>query len=284
MASIRKKLADKKSKLSTSQERLGDHPASLNRFQEGNFYNVEITFIKPDPDQPRKFFDQKSLDELAQSIKQKGVLQPVIIRRDENGAIHLVAGERRLRAAKKAGLNKIPAIFTGGNPREISLIENLQRDNLKPLEEAEALSKMIDEHNYTHEQLALAIGKARSTITETLSLNKLPEEIKKECRRADIYPRRLLVEVAKKKTPGEMVTLFEKIKKSGWKSEEARDQVRKRPQTDSRSQEEIALQKIADLIRCLKKVDFSNIEEQRRLALAEELENLKRLIEEIFTK
>jgi len=143
---------------------------------------------------------------------------------------------------------------------------------------------MIDEHNYTHEQLALAIGKARSTITETLSLNKLADQIKKECRRADTYPRRLLVEVAKEKTPREMRTFFEKIKKSGWKSEEARDQVRNRPQPSSRSQEEIALQKIVDLIHQLRKVDFSNIEEQRRLALAQELGNLKRLIEEILTR
>ena len=146
MSKLKDKLAQAKTKLAIPKETLEDHPANLNNYQESAFYNVDIELIKPNPHQPRKFFDPDSLAELAQSIKEKGVLQPVIIRKDKTGQIHLVAGERRLRAAKNAGLEKIPAILTSGNPMEISLIENLQRDNLRPIEEAEALGRMMEEY------------------------------------------------------------------------------------------------------------------------------------------
>ena len=186
MPSIRKKLAGKKTKLAATQKKEADHPASLNNFTDGSFYQIEINLIEPDPNQPRQYFDPEALAELSESIKQKGVLQPVIIRRDKDGKIWLVARERRFRAAKMAGLEKIPAILTTGNPAEISLIENIQRENLNPIEEAQAMDRMVKEYKYTQEQLAQVIGKARTTITQTLSLNKLPDEIKTQCPREDI--------------------------------------------------------------------------------------------------
>ncbi len=125
-----------------------------------------------------------------------------------------------------ARLESIPAILTEGNPIEISLIENLQRENLKPVEEAEALNKMIKEFSYTQEQLAHVIGKARSTVTEILSLNKLPDPVKDECRRTDIS-RRILIEVSKQETPEKMTALFEKVKTDNLTGESVRKISRK---------------------------------------------------------
>jgi len=280
MPSLRDQLANAKSKLATTKQKLEDHPANLNNHQEGSYYNVDIELIKPDPDQPRKYFDPASLEELAQSIRQKGVLQPVIIRKTDDGEIYLVAGERRFRAAKIAGLNRIPSILTKGNPAEIAIIENLQRENLKPIEEAEALNKMLKEHSYTQEQLALVIGKGRTTITETLSLNKLPEEIKEECRRADNYSRRLLVEIAKQETPEAMTTLFYKAKEGNLKSGDVRNITRKKTNKNKRTITALALDKAINLTRCLSKIDISSIEEEEKIKLVSSLQNLKTFLDE----
>jgi len=282
MTTARDKLAGKKTKLAGIQRHLDDHPANLNNYQDGSFYHVEVPLILPNPDQPRKFFDKESLNELAASIKQKGVLQPVIIRKDTNGNIYLVAGERRLKAAKIAGLDKIPAIITKGNPAEIALIENLQREDLKPIEEAEALSRMMNEYTYTHEKLAAVIGKARSTITETLSLNKLPEQIKEECRRADNYPRRLLVEIAKQKSEEIMKALFKKVKDSNMKSAEVRDITRPKHKEQNKTSAELAVSKASALNKHLGKIDVKNIDKAERVQLFNELRGLKKTIDDLL--
>lgn len=171
MTNIRKKLAGKTSKLAQDRPKQADHPAKLNDYQAGSFYHIDIELIRPDPAQPEKRFDPEALKELAKSIKERGVYQPVLVRRDETGQIILVAGNRRLRAAKMAGITKIPAIFTEGDPLEISLIENLQRENLKPGEEAESLELMIKQHGYTQEELARVLGKTQPAVSETIKLN-----------------------------------------------------------------------------------------------------------------
>lgn len=212
MADLRKRLAGKKTKLALSRKDTDVHPVLDEQFVEGTFLRIEINQISPDPDQPRKYFNPERLSELSKSIKQNGVLQPILVRRDSKAKIWLVAGERRYRAAQLAGLDVIPATLTTGDPIEIALIENIQRENLKPVEEAEALARLMNHHKYRQEDLAKVIGKARSTVAETLSLNRLPEGIKEECRRADNFSRRLLIEVAKQKTPEKMVSLFRKAK------------------------------------------------------------------------
>jgi ParB family chromosome partitioning protein len=155
MASIRDKLAQKRSKLSQPKQKNEDHPANTGHVDDGAFFNVETEMIAPNPHQPRKYFDEVALQELSDSIKQTGVIQPIVIRK-EGQQVVLVAGERRLRAAKMAGLSKIPCILTKGNPIEIALIENLQRENLNPIEESEALHQMIEQYNYTQQDLAHA--------------------------------------------------------------------------------------------------------------------------------
>lgn len=281
--SIRKKLAEKKTKLLAPKERLEDHPVRLHDYKDGDFYNVDIDMIMPNPSQPRKYFDPTALDELTQSIKRKGVLQPVIIRQGDDNKFYLVAGERRFRAAKKAGLEKIPSVFTTGNSTEIALIENLQREDLNPIDEAEALKQMMDEYTYTQEQIARIIGKARSTITESLSLNKLPEQIKKECRRADTYPRRLLVEIAKQKTSEDMLSLFDQIKKNNLKSSAVREITRKPSDSIKRTHAEILLNKTAGLIDSLSKLKMDTFKGKEKALLIAELHKLKKAIEEIIT-
>ena len=131
--------------------------------------------------QPRTNYNDEKLDELKASIKEKGVLQPIIVR-EKGGTYEVIAGERRLRAAKALSLNEIPAVIRNVTDREalvLALIENLQREELNPIEEAEAYKKLIEGFDYTHDTVAQSIGKDRSTITNLLRLLKLPEEIQK---------------------------------------------------------------------------------------------------------
>ena len=281
MPTSREKLAKKQSKLARPQQPMEDHPADVNDYQDGGFFRIDVELIAPNPYQPRKHFDPERLEELSQSIKQKGVLQPVIIRRDDDGAIFLVAGERRLRAAKMAGLEKIPAMLTKGNPAEIALIENLQRENLSPMEEAEALAHMAEEYEYTQDQLAVIIGKAKSTISETMSLNRLPESIKEEVRRAEQYPRRLLVEIAKQNTPEEMQALFERVKEGGLKSDKVREITRKREHFE-RAPLAITLDKASALLKSLAKLELERLNQDEKIHLMTVLQELENTIKQII--
>lgn len=160
---------------------------------------VEIAKLRPNPDQPRTNFDEEALQDLAGSISEHGLIQPIAVieDRENEGGFVIVAGERRYRAYKLLGKDTIPAIMTSGNPDEIALIENMQREDLSPIEEAEALAKLMNRHKYKQEELAKVIGKARTTITELLSLNALPDEIKTECRMFDMAPKSVLVQIAR---------------------------------------------------------------------------------------
>ncbi|MGN7469044.1 ParB/RepB/Spo0J family partition protein [Brevibacillus sp. SAFN-007a] len=153
-----------------------------NLIEEGEqVKSVSISEIRPNPYQPRKEFEQSAIDELANSIREHGVIQPLIVRKSIKG-YELVAGERRLRAAKQAGLKQVSVVvkaYTDQQLMEIALIENLQRENLNPLEEAEAYEKLIAHHDYTQEQLAQRIGKSRPHVANMLRLLQLPESIRK---------------------------------------------------------------------------------------------------------
>ena len=139
-----------------------------------------IEEIRPQRGQPRRHFDEVHINELAESIRGKGILLPLIVRRGEAGYI-LVAGERRWRAAQKAGLREVPAMVrevTEKESFELALIENIQREDLNPIEEAEAYKRLVEEHGLTQEELATRVGKERSTVANALRLLRLPEPIK----------------------------------------------------------------------------------------------------------
>jgi ParB family chromosome partitioning protein len=283
---IRKLLGQKQSKLTMPPEKrekiYSPSSSSDAKFPDGSFKLIPLEDILPDLQQPRKYFDPKTLEELAQSIKQKGVLQPVIVRVDEKEKFHLVAGERRYRAAKIAELVEMPAMITKGNPMEIALIENLQRDDLKPLEEAEALGRMIEEYHYKQEDLALVIGKAKSTISEILSLNRLSETIKGEIRASNLYSKKLLVEIAKQKTPEKMEALFNQVKTENIKSHQVRNLSRKPSKKTQRSQAILTLNKIKSLSKHIDKLDLDVIEKDIKEQIYNELKNLRSSIEDIL--
>lgn len=141
---------------------------------------IDINEIKPNRNQPRKLFDADRLQELADSIKEHGVIQPLIVRSAENG-FELVAGERRWRAARLAGLKSVPCLLRELSEEEnalIAIIENMQREDLNPIEEAEGLNRMIEAFGLTQEQVSKSVGKSRPYITNSLRLLKLPMEIK----------------------------------------------------------------------------------------------------------
>ncbi|GJM15752.1 MAG: chromosome partitioning protein ParB [Thermodesulfobacteriota bacterium] len=141
---------------------------------------ASINEVKPNSSQPRKEFDEEAIGELANSIKEKGILQPLVVRTVENG-YEIIAGERRWRAAQRAGVTRVPVIIKEASDREVmelALIENLQREDLNPIEEAVAYQHLIDEFELTHEDVSRQIGKERSTITNQLRLLKLPDEAK----------------------------------------------------------------------------------------------------------
>lgn len=156
--------------------------------------DLKVSKIIPNPEQPRKAFAAETLAELAESIRQKGVIQPIIVRR-ENDRYVLVAGERRWRAVKQLGMTTIPAIVRsaeGVDLLELALIENVQREDLNPMEEAAAYKRLIDDFELTQEEIASRVGKARSTVANFLRLLQLPAEI-----REDLAARRLTLGHAK---------------------------------------------------------------------------------------
>jgi ParB family chromosome partitioning protein len=143
--------------------------------------NIDVTRIIPGEQQPRKVFKDAALQELAASIKERGVLQPVIVSRTGDGTFRLIAGERRWRAASLAGLKKIPAMIkdvASADSLEIALIENIQREDLNPVETAEAFHRLMRDYDLTQEELSAKVGKERATVANYLRLLKLPEEIK----------------------------------------------------------------------------------------------------------
>ena len=141
---------------------------------------MDINKVEPNREQPRKNFDEDALLELSESIKQFGVIQPLIVQ-DRKTYYEIIAGERRWRAAKMAGLKEVPVIIkelSDNEAMEIAIIENLQREDLNPIEEAEGLQALIDKCGYTQEQVATSVGKSRPAITNALRLLKLPEEVR----------------------------------------------------------------------------------------------------------
>jgi ParB family chromosome partitioning protein len=168
---------------------------------------VPLAAVRPNPQQPRRHFDAAALAELAASIKARGLLQPIVVKR-EGGGYLLMAGERRWRASQLAGLETVPALVRDDDPLEIAMIENLQREDLTPLEEAEGLGQLLDQFGYTHEALAELLGKSRPYVSNTLALRRLPEDIKTQYHADPHVSREVLISVARAETPERQVMLW----------------------------------------------------------------------------
>ena len=155
---------------------IGDEPVSQGR----HVMEVDVNEIDPNVQQPRKTFDDEKLKELAQSIKTYGIVQPIIVHQ-QDGRYMIIAGERRYRAAREAGLKTVPVVvkeYSQSELMEVSLVENLQREDLNPIEQAQAMRLLMDEHRLTQERLSDRIGKSRSAVANTLRLLALPEKVK----------------------------------------------------------------------------------------------------------
>ena len=174
---------------------------------------VALTAVEPNPEQPRKYFAEDALGELAASILERGLLQPIVVRRHGTG-FQLLAGERRFRAAQLAGLDRLPALVRDdGDALEIALIENLQREDLGPLEEASALAALIGRHGYSHREVAALLGKSRPYVSNILALNRLPEAVKAELHRdGNVISREVLIGIARQPDTGTALSLWNRVK------------------------------------------------------------------------
>jgi ParB family transcriptional regulator, chromosome partitioning protein len=171
--------------------------------------------IEPNPHQPRQTLGD--LSELTASVREKGVLEPLLVRRIGT-RYQIIAGERRFRAALEAGLSELPCVIrdsSDAETMEIALIENLQRKDLTAFEEADGLKVLAEKFGYTHEDMAEKLGKSRSTVTESLSLTTMPDQVRQLCRLADIQSKSILLQIVRQGDPGKMVAFVERLQKNG---------------------------------------------------------------------
>lgn len=197
---------------------------------------IDLSKLRPNPDQPRTVFAEESLDQLAASIEKHGLIQPIAVTGDPDthGAFIIVAGERRFRAFQKLGRETIPAIQTSGATDEIALIENIQREDLHPIEEARALANLIEKHGYRQEDVADVIGKSRPTVNELLRLISLPTLIQEECRSFDI-PKSTLVALSRMGSEEEQLSAWDDAKQGGMTVRAAKAAQKGQPPRQARS-------------------------------------------------
>lgn len=189
---------------------------------------VPIDLVDPNPDQPRQAMGD--LSELIASVSEKGIIEPLVVRQ-RGSRYQIIAGERRYHAAVQAGLHELPVVVRDVDDTEmleIALVENIQRKDLTAFEEAEALQSLAQRCGYTHEDLAKRLGKSRTSVTESLSLNGMPTDVRKVCRLADIHNKSLLLQVVRQGDPQKMLALVERLATQGAVTrEQARREVQK---------------------------------------------------------
>ena len=176
---------------------------------------IPIDLLDPNPHQPRQVMGD--LSELMASVAEKGIIEPLIVRQ-RGGRYQIIAGERRYHAAVQVGLREVPAVVRevdDAEVMEIALVENLQRKDLTAFEEAEALHQLAHKCGYTHEDMARKLGKSRTAVTESLSLNNMPDEVRNLCRLADISAKSTLLQIVRQSDPQKMLVLVEKLAGQG---------------------------------------------------------------------
>jgi len=185
---------------------------------------IPLEKIRPNPDQPRKFIGD--VKELADSIREKGVLEPLLVRFvPHDDCYHIISGERRYHASRAAGLREVPCIekiADDAETLELALIENLQRKDLSPFEEADGLQRLAEHFDYTHDDIAKKIAKARSSVTETMSLRVIPEALRKLCIGHGIVSKSLLLQISRQPNEKKMIEAIQRIAQAGLTRDEAR--------------------------------------------------------------
>ncbi|AGW13842.1 ParB/RepB/Spo0J family partition protein [Megalodesulfovibrio gigas] len=276
------------------------------KYVDGKIYDLPVGDILEDKEQPRKFFDKQALEALKESIKAYGLMQPIVFRqREDDGKLIVVAGERRVKAIKsilrKAKENPddpelqvlfqrfrtIPGMFVEGKHQEIALIENVQRENLNPVELAEGLAKLREEGKYGLDHLGTMIGKSMSSVSEILSINKIPEEILDEARKRKDVSQWVLVEVAKAKGPKAKAKKWDHLKDSGMtqaaykkKKKEAAEMDEERGFNFGSSVR--AVKTASTQLQKLKGPDIGSIQPEQREELRTQLETLRDELEQVL--
>ncbi len=199
---------------------------------------IPLEKLRPNPEQPRKALGD--LRDLTDSVREKGVLEPLLVRFvPREDCYYLISGERRYYAARAAGLHEVPCIekrVDDAEMLEIGLIENLQRKDLTPFEEADGLHRLATQFDYTHEDIARKIGKARSSVTETLTLRNVPDPLRKKCMEKGILSRSLLLQVARQPNEKKMAEMVSRILRGGLTRDVARQERRDEKQSGPRPQ------------------------------------------------
>jgi len=244
---------------------------------------LDLDRIDAHPDQPRKVLDPDALAELAASIERHGLLQPVIVQPVGDDRYVLVAGQRRLLAHRELGRSRIAALLTAGDRDELALIENLQREALPPLDEAEALAALKQRHGYSQDELAKALAKAKSTISELLSLNQLADGLKADVR-AQPRPvaKSVLIEIVRLDDADAQAALWERLKAGGTVRDARRAKSRASPAAPAAPADELArLARASDrLLRRLESVTAAGLRRDRELVAR--LRDLHRRLEGIL--
>ena len=279
-------------------------------YEDRKIYDIPVDELLEDKEQPRKYFDKEALEALKESIKGYGLMQPIVFRQEEtDGKIMIVAGERRFRAIKSIlsdaknnpddpksqellnRFEKIQGVFVSGNHKEISLIENVQRENLNPVELAEGLGKLKEGGGYGLDVLGTMIGKSVSSVSEILSINKLPKEIRNEARKRNDISQWVLVAVAKAKKPEAQAKRWEKLKDSGITQAAFRRNEKKSSDKDKGKSQSFsfgssmrAVKTASTQLHKLKSPDIESIQPEERQKLRAELEKLRGELEQVLSE
>ncbi len=239
---------------------------------------IPIEQIHPNANQPRRFIDPQALEELTDSIRARGILQPIIVKRDDEGFM-IMAGERRYRAALRAGLRTMPAIVRDDDPNEIALIENLQREDLTALEEAEGLGAMVARYGYTHQTLAQLLHKSRPYVSNMLVLTRLPAEVKAEIHRYPAISREILMAIARQGSETDMLKLWRRVKLANLSVHKFRES-RQPDQAQSAAEVMAAARR---LNRKLRGLDPSALDQPEQKRLARVLRRTRKRVEQALS-
>lgn len=233
---------------------------------------LDLSRVRPDPNQPRQMFDEEDLEELASSIKEHGQLVPILVRPDTAGerSYVIIGGERRFRASERLGRDRIQAIILRVDEkkaRELALVDNLQRVDLSPFEEAAGYARLIEEFSYTQEQVAERVGKSRTSVTGALALNRLPARVREEARAAKVSKSKL-IELAQLGDEGRQLILWERLKKGVTVQEarQAKQQVGGKPRLDKKPSSDVprVISAGRDFAKRLERVDVSYLKAKPR--------------------
>lgn len=251
------------------------------KYAVGTKHDIPLDKIKPNPHQPRQYLDDEALEALTQSIEAYGLLQPICVVKSEGDFI-LVAGQRRMKAFEKLGKDTIPAIIVHGDPEDLAIIENIVREDLHPVERAEAIQAFKEKHSLKDKMLTNVLGLTASTISIILSLNKLPETIKKEALKNKHIPLRVLGGIARKKNPEQQQAAFEHAQQRYQSTEKRKRTPSSEPQTVTPFNVDAKRQRLSRIKTELDKLKDESSE--NILLLVNELDDIMNIMKELHVK